>query len=657
MKKHLLGFVALASMLFATSCSQDADFNGPGKDGTVNFNVGIAQKIASRAISDGLSADLLIYQVYDAAGNPVLEQQGTAELTDLTANVQVTLPAGTYKIAFWAQDADCQAYNTADLTNIQVSYDGALCNDETRDAFFAVTEFTVNGDSNEAVTLYRPFAQINVAFDGDTDYTNSQLTVDGTIYNTLNILTGVASGEETGVTFATADVPAEQLVTTVNDEEQTYTYLAMTYVLVNNDRSTVNVTTDLNDGATTLPVADNVPVQRNYRTNIIYNVSNGQIDFDVDIDSDYEKPDNNEFGEGNEGEEPTEKEVTYVLSGNVIFGGNGQIDLTLEGDIASATFPYQPEHFNIQKLEDGEVVEYYGPTGAADITQANYAYTGQVVDAGTTWVFGAVFGPSGSEITVSFNLDDLTLTVTKEVEPTVFTNVTVGEFNGEGIAELSATYTPVDAVLPGPYGFKLTPNTTARAEAEEITISGNYGNGTLTATVNKDQLTPGFTYTVAAFAGEGEDMVTSATGTTGTLTAPAEEEPEPQPQPVTVTFDFVNNDYGLERKSGSAQDGYLEEGQQITFDGVTLTFSGNKGWRLWSDGLREYKNNPTFTVTADGNEVTAVSWTGAAAFKLDGTDSAISNKSWEGSETSVKFVGTVTATSALATLTVTYMPK
>ncbi|MDE6369297.1 MAG: hypothetical protein K2K94_08675, partial [Muribaculaceae bacterium] len=73
-----------------------------------------------------------------------------------------------------------------------------------------------------------------------------------------------------------------------------------------------------------------------------------------------------------------------------------------------------------------------------------------------------------------------------------------------------------------------------------------------------------------------------------------------------VTFDFINNDYGLERLSGSTYD-YIDEGTSITSEGVTLTFSSvygedsknESGCRLWStNGFRMY-NGGTITVTAD----------------------------------------------------------
>lgn len=125
-----------------------------------------------------------------------------------------------------------------------------------------------------------------------------------------------------------------------------------------------------------------------------------------------------------------------------------------------------------------------------------------------------------------------------------------------------------------------------------------------------------------------------------------------------VTFDFATNDYGLERKSGNASDGYLENGQTLTLEGVSVSFSGNgNAWRLWTDGLRAYKStDATFSVSAEGFNVTSVTWTVAsgATFALT-TDSSNNITSWSGSAEAVEFVYTNTKSNlALKTLTITY---
>lgn len=95
----------------------------------------------------------------------------------------------------------------------------------------------------------------------------------------------------------------------------------------------------------------------------------------------------------------------------------------------------------------------------------------------------------------------------------------------------------------------------------------------------------------------------------------------------TVTFDFVNEDYGLERLSGSTSD-YIDEGTTIENEGVTLTFSSTlgdeskneAGSRLWSNGLRCYVGG-TVAVSVEGGTIESVTFdsTSNSSFELDET--------------------------------------
>ena len=120
----------------------------------------------------------------------------------------------------------------------------------------------------------------------------------------------------------------------------------------------------------------------------------------------------------------------------------------------------------------------------------------------------------------------------------------------------------------------------------------------------------------------------------------------------SVTFDFTTNDYGLPNDG----DTYVTVPATITQGDVSITLKGNdNAWRMWTDGLREYnKNNPSFTVSADGQNITKVSWTvvSGATFALEGTTTNITE--WTGSASSVTFVGTATSNKAVKTITVEY---
>ena len=135
MIKKFFTFMMAAGVLLATSCSHDdLDTVQSGNEAQVTFSLSLEGGIATRAISDGSQADKLVYAVFDENGGRISTIQ-KIERTDVTfpATETLTLAKGqTYKIAFWAQDADCEAYTIDDNMNVTVSYENALNNDETR---------------------------------------------------------------------------------------------------------------------------------------------------------------------------------------------------------------------------------------------------------------------------------------------------------------------------------------------------------------------------------------------------------------------------------------------------------------------------------------------------------------------------------------------
>ena len=163
MKRNLFGWFAAVGVLFATSCAKDvSDATVTGDEAVVTFSLGLENSVNTRTISDGTGADMLVYQLYDANGNvlPAFEQVVDDEATFPYTLTLRLIKGQTYKIAFWAQNKECTAYNTEDLTAVTVDYSG-LNNDETRDAFFSAETFTVSGQPLSS-TLRRPFAQLNL---------------------------------------------------------------------------------------------------------------------------------------------------------------------------------------------------------------------------------------------------------------------------------------------------------------------------------------------------------------------------------------------------------------------------------------------------------------------------------------------------------------
>ncbi|MBE6307614.1 MAG: hypothetical protein E7084_08195 [Bacteroidales bacterium] len=303
MRKNLL-FTALAAttLLLATSCQQDEVFVD-GNEATVTFEVGTPE-IATRAFSKGEKATKLQYAVYDAEFNYV-DREGLHGTIDFNkqANVPLQLAAGkTYKVLFWA-DAYGNAQDapyTVDFAALKmnVNYTGAVCNDESRDAFYNFVEVTV-GQANETkeVTLTRPFAQLNIGTDdlNKLDGVSADQTqVKVNVYDQLDLKTGFVTTGATATTqtFTLADRPAETEEFPVSG----YDYLAMNYLLVGKDKTVVDVEFSYGADAATAKTRTytGIPVQPNYRTNIYGSLLTQGIDFDVEIEPGYN--DDNKHG-------------------------------------------------------------------------------------------------------------------------------------------------------------------------------------------------------------------------------------------------------------------------------------------------------------------------------------------------------------------------
>ena len=323
-KKLFLGMFAAAGMLFATSCSNDElDVVQSRDEAQVTFSLAAEGGIATRAISDGKSANLLYYAIFDANKQLITTINGSTNglLTKSNAfpngskqdAVEVTLAKGQeYTAVFWAQDASCTAYTVTAETDglkVAVDYEGDN-NDETRDAFFKAETFKVTGNTEIDVVLKRPFAQINVgvteadwkaAVESGIEITESKVVIKNAA-TSINLLDGTVSGEEE-VTYNFATIPAkfataETLEVDVNrdgtiQDDEKYKYLSMSYILTDNDaeRTTLEA-----DGLQFTFSPENgedivfdeglhaVPVQRNWRTNILGKILTGDIQFNIEID-------------------------------------------------------------------------------------------------------------------------------------------------------------------------------------------------------------------------------------------------------------------------------------------------------------------------------------------------------------------------------------
>ena len=307
MRKNLLQLMAvLFAALSITACQQDTN-NVTPETNEVRFMIGTENCLGTRAISDGTGATQLSWAVFNEQGELIHKKATKNDVKDLLTKdghtMAITLAKGqTYRVAFWAQNPECKAYTISDDMKVAIDYTG-VNNDELRDAFTAVTEsFTVDGDGAVSVILRRPFAQVNVgAYPWDMQYavesgfsvSMSAAKVEG-VANAINLFDGSVEGSvDVEYTFNT--IPNEDLLIDVdkNGEPEVYEYLSMSYLLADTTPSTHKMSfTFTNDSEATLVShlnsgLDFVPIQRNWRTNILGQILTGDISFNIKVDPIY----------------------------------------------------------------------------------------------------------------------------------------------------------------------------------------------------------------------------------------------------------------------------------------------------------------------------------------------------------------------------------
>ena len=305
MKKQL--FVpSVAAMLLLAGCSSQ-DIQVPAvDDGTVSFVVSMLASINGRAYGNGALTKQLHYAVYDAnnetagaifasdvPGSPMAENS-TIDFT-LTLNL---VNGKTYDFIFWADAVGNDFYKfSSEKKNVEINYASAIGNDDTRDAFFqAVKGVKVSGAMTQPVELRRPFAQLNFGTDdieaaaaAKTVIKSTAVTVKG-VYTKLDLYSGIASDAAT-VTFTSEALPEGEAFPIEGD----YDYLTMDYLLtgieLEGDGADVQsakrevmdatLTFTFADGQTADVAVRNMPVQRNYRTNVFGSLLTSPMDLDI----------------------------------------------------------------------------------------------------------------------------------------------------------------------------------------------------------------------------------------------------------------------------------------------------------------------------------------------------------------------------------------
>ena len=316
MKKTV--FILFAAALAFAGCNKSVE-EGAGE--TVSASFQISTEMTTKATLDGdgqgVNVNRFIMEVWHVTGS------GASQVSELytrqvkygnqiTAGTDISNPAKTnftvslvkgqdYDLLFWADKGDDQGadvyYNTSDLHNVVLgAYTG---NDDRRDAFSqCVTLINVTSDPSTSVQLERPFAQLNIitqdiddieANSGTVKVVPDEISVAFTAPTVFNVKTQEASAS---AAFTSNVAP---YYSTVGSQTEHYT-LSMDYILASKnqqDVKDVELTAKKNSTVLNTQTFSNIPLQRNYRTNILGNLLTTTGVFTVETAPAWTSPENN----------------------------------------------------------------------------------------------------------------------------------------------------------------------------------------------------------------------------------------------------------------------------------------------------------------------------------------------------------------------------
>lgn len=304
MKTKLFKTLAATAMsVLAIACAKEpVAVNGDGETSTVSFTVEVPETaVATKGISDASTTDELICQVFLNDGNytpvPELTQKVAVDAATHKAKVEFSLVKGNkYAFIFWAQASGTDYYETSDLRSVKMNVNNVKANEPKMDAFWATaTQTATSTPSKNNIIMYRALAQVNfgavLPAQGRADavtVTKSTISMKGVPDTFHPFLGGKSTACEGSVdiTFAENATIDENLTVASVD----YSYLATAYVFApKSDKKLTDAkaTFTMSTGKTTSISAPNVPIQGNYRTNILGDLLTVGATFNVKIDSEF----------------------------------------------------------------------------------------------------------------------------------------------------------------------------------------------------------------------------------------------------------------------------------------------------------------------------------------------------------------------------------
>ena len=316
MKKYFLSLVAMAAMLFATSCQES--IVEPQMEGPTTFTVQLPDGMGTKAeIGSANTVNQLFVSVYAPGCESTPLSSAVVEKAEGDGTFTVSfnlIQDQTYDLIFWAQTTNAYVDKSSnenalyDLRKIDISE--RFYSNENGAAFYAYQTYEIDGQPKEAI-LKRPFAQLNIGTTVESLKTDadSDIILEGAkievknVASSFNTVTGYGEGDGTTiygqpsnfVKVAGEDIQVNnnQKYAKLEVEGKPYVYVTMDYLpiisstTVPKDLVEIKLLIDTDQPTVIEHNFDNVPVQRNYRTNIVGNLISSTTDFIVKVSDDW----------------------------------------------------------------------------------------------------------------------------------------------------------------------------------------------------------------------------------------------------------------------------------------------------------------------------------------------------------------------------------
>lgn len=297
MKKLI--YLLLAMPLLFTSCSKDEKMASE-ETVQVSFSTELPKRIGTRAGTTDLNVNKVVCAVFeDGEEISTLREVITIQEGEDIVFAPRLIKGRTYDVVFWAMKD--KNYNVNDMTAITRASETTAAESDF-DAFTESVEVEVTGSKSETVTLKRPLAQLNlgvtlddwnaVASEETFGMKPTKMIITLTGKDTFNALTGATTGEDKEVTY-TLDVSGEDLVA----GDETYKSIAMCYVYPDAGQENIDITYTIygqdNDVIREDVTIQNIPLENNYRTNVVGGLLTGTITYTITFEKDFNTTENN----------------------------------------------------------------------------------------------------------------------------------------------------------------------------------------------------------------------------------------------------------------------------------------------------------------------------------------------------------------------------